>query len=141
MLTPANLFITTIDTLYDVIIEHTIRFVYMFVRQGTPEPHTPEIHFTEPISVVEEETPHTFRTMQEILTAHAQVPTVVQKNTIMYAGNVATPLYQNPTVEFDSQIGIIPYGEMVMMMEPRGRFSRVIWNSLEGWIFRDDLVD
>jgi hypothetical protein len=59
----------------------------------------------------------------------------------MYAGNIQVPVYKNPTIEFDTKIGDIPYGEMVMMLEPRGRFSRVVWNEVEGWVLREDLVD
>jgi hypothetical protein len=59
----------------------------------------------------------------------------------MYADNVRVPVYKNPTIEFDAQIGEIPYGEMVIVLEPKGRFYRIVWNTIEGWVFRDDIAD
>jgi hypothetical protein len=38
-------------------------------------------------------------------------------------------------------IATISYGEMFMVLEPRGRFFRVLWNGKEGWVLREDLVD
>lgn len=63
------------------------------------------------------------------------------KNTIMYADNIRVPVYKNPTIEYDAQIAEIPYGEMIMVLEPRGRFYRIMWNVIEGWVLRDDIAD
>ncbi len=64
-----------------------------------------------------------------------------QKNTVMYAQGIRVPVYANPTIEFDAQIGEIPFGEMIIVLEPRGRFYRIAWNTLEGWVLRDDVAD
>lgn len=63
------------------------------------------------------------------------------KNTIMYADNIRVPVYKNPTIEFDAQIGEIPYGEMIIVLEPKGRFYRIMWNTIEGWALREDIAD
>lgn len=138
-----NSLTTAINTVYDTIIARTVQYIEAFLRSGTQsEMHSEEVLLEEEDSVdVAEDAPHTFKTIQEILSSQVAIQSTATKNTIMYAGAVVVPVYQQPTIEFDSQVGSIPYGEMVMMMEPRGRFSRVVWNSLEGWVLREDLVD
>lgn len=89
-----------------------------------------------------DDSPHTtFKTVNEILHTDAFVQPIIQKNTVMYANTVRVPVYKNPTVEFDAQIGEIPYGEMVIVLEPKGRFYRIMWHTTEGWVFRDDIAD
>lgn len=74
-------------------------------------------------------------------TPTAEVSLFTTKNTIMYADSIHVPVYKNPTIEFDAQIGEIPYGEMIIVLEPKGRFYRIVWNTLEGWVLRDDIAD
>lgn len=92
--------------------------------------------------VVQDDSLHTtFKTVNEILHTNAPAQSIIQKNTVMYANTVRVPVYKNPTVEFDAQIGEIPYGEMVIILEPKGRFYRIMWHTTEGWVFRDDIAD
>jgi hypothetical protein len=65
----------------------------------------------------------------------------IQKNTVMYAQSVRVPVFKNPTIEFDGQIGEVPFGDMVIVLEPRGRFYHIAWNALEGWVLKDDIAD
>ncbi len=139
-------FISVIDIVYDAIVVRTVRFAELLVSSNSEsESHQEVVHeitneHTESEDTLEN-TPRTFKTIQEILSVQVIPQSTATKNTIMYAGTISVPVFGQPTIEFDSQIGEIPYGEMVMMMEPRGRFSRVVWNSLEGWVLREDLVD
>jgi hypothetical protein len=77
--------------------------------------------------------------------ARVEVPAVdevrIQKNTVMYADNVRVPVFKNPTIEFDGQIGEVPFGDMVIVLEPRGRFYRIMWNTVEGWVLKEDIAD
>ena len=50
-------------------------------------------------------------------------------------------MYANPTIAFDSQRARIPYGSLVLVMEPQGRFYRIVWNEYEGWVLKDHLAD
>jgi hypothetical protein len=110
------------------------RFAWNAVEHRKEAVLVPEtIQVTEPFSP-------TFKTVQEILRTDDRAITDTVKNMVMYAGNASVPLYKNPTIEFDTQIAKIPYGEMVMMTEVKGRFCKVAWREAEGWVLRDDLV-
>jgi hypothetical protein len=141
--------ITTIDTLFDTIINFATRLC-LYVVASQPDEELPKetvvtvelpIHTTKVEDTETEPEKQTFKAIADILKVDTYaVPSAVH-NTIMYAGTLSVPLYKNPTVEFDTQIATIPYGEMVMMLEPRGRFFRVIWGTIEGWVVREDLAD
>lgn len=87
---------------------------------------------------VEAEQAPTFQSVAEVLQATGERP---EKNTIMYTGGQNVPLYQQPTVEFDGIIARIPYGAMVMVLEGRGRWSRVAFGNYTGYVLRDELID
>lgn len=82
-----------------------------------------------------EEFPPTFRSTAEVIESPSA------KNTVMYSGSERTPLFRNPTMEFDGVRMYIPYGAMVMVLQSQGRWSRVAYKSLQGWVLRDDLQD
>ncbi len=64
-----------------------------------------------------------------------------EKNVVMYIGGSDTPLYINPTREFDSVLARLPYGAMVMVLGHKGRWTNVAFDTLNGWVLRDDLLD
>jgi len=140
-----SLLMTAIDTAFDSVLRITVGFVTWFRNTYAPAPR----HiYQEPTAVIDdhevaqiEKSPVTFKTVRDILQTETKSLAVAQKNTVMYAQTVAVPIYANPTVEFDTQIGSIPYGELVLMVKPQGRFYQVIWNGIEGWVLRDDLAD
>lgn len=140
--------LTVIDQLYAQIISLSVRLVRAYteaykkqrVTSSEDDQDLSEVHEGDSVRA---ET-NTFRKVQEIL--HEGTMTNAESiihthNTIMYAGTVSVPLFKNPTIEFDTQIGTIPYGDLVMMREPQGRFYRALWNGIEGWVLKDDLVD
>lgn len=94
--------------------------------------------------------PKTFKTIDEVLRSKldskkeavgAPPAQAVVKNMIMYTARQNVPMYTNPTIEFDTKIAAIPYGEMVMMIEVKGRFHKVVWNDIAGWVLKEDVVD
>lgn len=89
----------------------------------------------EPEELEEDTKPSTFRSVVDVIESPAA------KNTVMYTGSERTPLYRRPAMEFDGIIAHIPYGAMVMVLESRGRWSRIVYRSLEGWVLRDELLD
>ncbi|HEU4677747.1 MAG TPA: hypothetical protein VFS75_03475, partial [Candidatus Paceibacterota bacterium] len=113
--------VSVIDTLFDRVVDVSVRVVSLALpRHGTrvttePAYETP----SEEEAELADDGPHTFRSIEEILHTERREPAVAAKNTIMYARSIAVPVFRNPTVEFDSELGVIPYGEMVMMLEPR----------------------
>jgi hypothetical protein len=145
----------TIDVVYQEIITFTVRLVLWFLRTYTGNQSISHYERFEAIpgdvpSTNESpddkalETPQieeSFKSVGEILGAEAHTAPLVEKNTVMYANTVRVPVFKNPTVEWDGVIGEIPYGEMVIVLEPRGRFYRVMWQTTEGWVFRDDIAD
>jgi hypothetical protein len=136
------IFVSVIDTVYEMIISLLMRglraFIPMYEGNITLPHH--EVHDDgEDVEISEEV--HTFKTIQEILKSEVQDTSIGAKNMIMYAGGVSIPVYQNPTIEFDAQIATIPYGEMVMMLEPRGRFLKIVHGTTEGWVLKEDVVD
>lgn len=135
-----------IDTVYEHVIRITVFIVTRFREQMnvTPSLHEEEHEVEEVAMVVSEKELPAFRTVQQVLekTAEEKIThSLVGKNTLVYIAGVSVPVYKNPTMEFDTQIGTIPYGEMAMMLEPRGRFLKIVWNALEGWVLREDVVD
>lgn len=134
-------FYSAVDTLYDAIISFCLHAA-SGIKQSVEVPaFIEELEVFEALSEPEVETEQvSFKSIQDLLRVETLASTDV-KNMVMYAGNVSVPVYKNPTIEFDAQIGCIPYGEMVMMLEPKGRFFRISWNAVEGWVLRDELVD
>lgn len=156
--------LSAIDTLYEAFIQLTLRSLYGlgFTDSKTEMHESPillkgpvviqpqqEIHeevvekvqeeHDEEIALDQEKT--TFKAVSEILKVEDHISVQTHGNTIMYAGSITVPLYKHPTIEFDAQVTSIPYGEMVMMLEPKGRFFHVIWGVHDGWVLREDLVD
>lgn len=131
-------FTATIDTLYDMVMHVSITCVewVMSIFSIRTVESTQSVYNHED-KVVEEITEPSFKAINEIIDAGTRI----QKNTVMYANSIRVPVYKNPTLEFDAQIGEIPYGEMVIVLEPRGRFYRIMWDTTEGWVFRDDIAD
>lgn len=138
-----------IDAVYREVIAISVGFIVWCSKTyfntgetvGAPLEQNSENAINEPEIVLDDSTHTTFKTVNEILHADAPVQSIIQKNTVMYANTVRVPVYKNPTVEFDAQIGEIPYGEMVIVLEPKGRFYRIMWHTTEGWVFRDDIAD
>jgi hypothetical protein len=132
-----------IDRVYEIVIQFSMRFVNVYYKEQDAEVFTLPLETLRETEedVLEDEAPYTFKTIEDILRAEPIVKSDAVKNTLMYARNIDVPVYRNPTIEFDSQVGTIPYGEMVMMLEPKGRFYNVVWNSLQGWVLKEDLAD
>lgn len=93
----------------------------------------------EEIEIESEDAPLTFRSTNEIL--ESTLKGEGTKNTVMYTGSEQTSLFRQPTMEFDSVIGHIPYGSLVMVLESRGRWARIAHKSVQGWALRDELSD
>lgn len=51
------------------------------------------------------------------------------------------PVYEQPVQLFDGVINTLAYGTPVDVLVTSGRWSRVKFNGLSGWILKDDLVD
>ncbi len=88
---------------------------------------------------VEEDT--TFRSMEALLKKNHVEPLTEENNVVMYVGTNEVALYMKPTQEFDTCLGTLRYGDMVMVLEQRGRWANVVCGTLEGWVLREDLVD
>ncbi len=139
-------FTSTIDTVFETIISLCVRSITAVVRAYNPPPQLEVMDIEEDESGLNEvvgdtNTPQTFKSLHKILKDETYAEVSTEKRVVMYANTLAVPVYKNPTVAFDEQIGTIPFGEMVMMLEPRGRFFHVVCNTLEGWVLREDLVD
>lgn len=150
-----NLFLETLDTLYFSIIGLTVRCIraYTNAQEDIKAYVVEDVYDADEVAGIEKDIPKedqeiietpTFKGIYEIL----KTPTSIQnsvvgyvKGTRMYVGNTAVPIYRNPTIAFDTCIRTMPYGEMVTMLEPRGRFYKIIWKEIEGWVLRDDLVE
>ncbi len=85
--------------------------------------------------------PATFRSLDNVMQERVVSPATPARHTVMYVGSTRAPLYQNPTEEFDGALRLITYGQLVMVLEERGRWSRVAALEHEGWMLRDDLMD
>lgn len=141
-----------IDLTYECIMRFSTFVVITTIQKfRAEEPHqlhhsaAHEIKVAEHVeeALVTDDVP-TFRTVEEVLKGGKEEKiseSLMGSHTIVYVASISAPVYKNPTMEFDTRIGTIPYGEMAMMLEPRGRFLKVAWNTLEGWVLREDVVD
>jgi hypothetical protein len=128
--------IPVLDTAYGLILTVTLRAIRSVV----------ELFEDIPVSEV---TRDTFvatpllpgPTSQRLLISPTPAHVFSGKHTVMYAQAHATPLYRDPTIGFDSCITHIPYGDLVLVMEPHGRFCRVIWETYDGWVLKEHLAD
>ncbi len=135
-----NTFAATIDRIYEVVISASVWCVercIAFFSPATPKENVAPTEVASPDSDHESETP-TFKAINEII--ETTTPRI-EKNTVMYAQSVRVPVYKNPTIEYDAQIGEVPYGEMVIVLEPKGRFYHIMWGTTEGWVLREDIAD
>lgn len=70
-----------------------------------------------------------------------QKPRRRQKNTVMYSASIDVPLRSGPRVDTDNTYKLLPYGSMVMVLEFKDEWARVMHGELKGWIHVDDLED
>ena len=130
-----------IDVCFEMIVSFTKRILLLWIDAGVPQPKLHSENDVETQEKNDEMLPHTFRTIQDILKVEKNIDVTEVQNTILYVCEVNVSMYENPTIEFDTQVGVVPYGEAVTMHEARGRFFHVTWNGLTGWVLRDDLAD
>src|SRR3989338_8538431 len=133
-----NLITAVIDDLFKFATSSIFGMSHGLQSKKEPHQNTIEVIATQrPIEIEEEHIAPTFRSTADIL-IESDRPL---KNTVMYVGGTGTPLYRNPTIEFDSIVDRLSYGAMVMVIEVRGRWSKIIHNGSTGWILREDLID
>lgn len=134
---------SSVDIVFDKVLHISVGIVEWFLRLYVPDRTESERDASEGemVTDVSEEVPQTFKTVRDILGTPARVGAIGQKHTVMYAHAPQVSVYKNPTIEFDARVATIPYGEMVLMIEPQGRFFKVVWNEIEGWVLREDLAD
>jgi len=86
----------------------------------------------EPISEVQTE-------VTEVKNNNEKIP--LTRGMVMYTRVSKVPMYKNPTIEFDAKITEIPFGAMVIVGEPKGRFYPVNWKDYSGWVLKDDMAE
>jgi len=137
-----------IDDLYSYTIGTVVRFFILdesfhtALLLDSPKVHIKNEESTEETVNGNETDPAlTFRGMDAILSERAPAYTGTISHSVMYVGSARTPLFMNPTKEFDGVTSELVYGSMAMILEEKGRFARVSIEGKEGWTLRDDLVD
>ena len=133
----------------DDVYAHTVGVVLRFLGFSLTKESAPVIHLPssrgaskpeEVVSMVKETPlPQTFRPLSSVMVERAQNTDL--SRTIAYVASARAPLFGTPTKEFDTVVITLPYGSMVMVLEEKGRFSKVSGNGLTGWVLRDDLAD
>lgn len=79
----------------------------------------------------------TFKSVGEVIGTREEVEDL--SHTVAFVASAESPLFGSPTKEFDTVITHVPYGSMIMVLEEKGRFSKVAKDGLVGWMLRDDL--
>ncbi len=140
-----------IDTVYDHTVGVTLAYVHRIVSSGSETPvlelgsayhddvASKKIEQSESSSTHEIALP-TFRAVSTLLDERSISQSDLTR-TVAYVGSARAPLFATPTKEFDTVITTLPYGAMVMVLEEKGRFSKVAQNGVTGWMLRDDLSD
>ena len=136
-----NLLFAVIDDLYEfaigAIFGGTAGSGITDTKEGT---ETDAIELPEPPEMQEKEIQN-FKKVGELLPPRIEETISEGKNTVMYVGTAGLPLYVHPTEEFDTILVRMSYGTMVMVLEQRGRWSKVVVGELTGWVLREELVD
>lgn len=134
-------FSTVIDRVFDAMLQFSLRCIRAF-KKATTEPALDNVPLEENVEEeIEEVVPYTFKTVQDILKTDTYAPPRAFEHTTYYASTHALSVYENPTIEFDTQVGSIPYGEVLVVHEARGRFFRATGGGCTGWVLRDDCSD
>lgn len=145
-----QVFIMVIDDLYSFALQAFLAPFRLFYREyqhtlediPVMESENIELVSDEHVGVVEEEPISSFKKIEEVIKTHeSSVSIGGEKNTVMYAGGADIPVYKNPTKEFDAVIATLGYGDMVMVLEQKGRWAHIVYKELNGWALREDLVD
>lgn len=144
-----------VDTVYTHTVLRTLSYlegIFDVVSSETPVIHLgpPETrlliegaHETKKVapsgdSVSEkEEGPVTFKRVGSIIQSLTETEDL--SHTVAFIASGSTPLFAAPTKAFDTVVTTLPYGSMVMVMEEKGRFSKVSQNGLVGYVLRDEL--
>lgn len=130
--------IPLIDTAYEIVITASVRLIHGWLSLfAIPPRETTLIDEKESRGEIMRQRKVAYDILERSMPALA----ARGKNTIMYALARKTPLYDGPTIAFDSERATIPYGSLVLVVEPEGRFYRVIWNTHEGWVLKEHLAD
>ncbi len=148
-----NLLLAVIDDLYSFALG---AILHLFKTENTqPLGHFPNLELAPPPRVElllaqgDERIASSFRTIEDVLTRDERHTVTegkkntlsYEKNTVMYVGSTDAALYKQPTQEFDTVLGSLPYGEMVMVLDQKNRFAQISTNGFIGWVLREDLVD
>ena len=132
-----------IDTAYDIAVHSSVRLIRFWLSLF--EPPVTSLYLPKDLEYDEEPTRESSKDLslsERVASGESHTPTLVRgKNTVMYAATKETPLYNGPTIAFDSCKTTIPYGALVLVVEPAGRFYRVIWDTHEGWVLKEHLAD
>lgn len=131
--------IPLIDTAYGIAVDSSVRLIRFWFSLFEPPVNSRYL----PKELVYEEELGMEATDGVYTESRTSTPRALVrgKNTIMYAATKETPLYNGPTIAFDSCKATIPYGALVLVVEPVGRFYRAIWGAHEGWILKEHLAD
>jgi hypothetical protein len=129
---------TYIDVVYDGTIGTVFKTLSRVIADATSDAESKKEVIELPGETLES-APATFRPLSTVLEKRTTEENLT--NSIAYIGSTRVPLFFAPTKEFDTVVTTIPYGTMVMVLEEKGRFSRVMVDEKEGWVLRDDLSD
>ncbi|HEX4799515.1 MAG TPA: hypothetical protein VFV22_03255 [Candidatus Paceibacterota bacterium] len=137
-----------IDMLYEAIIAYSVRVVRAYVYaderssqnavEGRDEYARPTQALPSPIIPV---------TRQVSPPQHHGVSTTRSQDvsfthgTVMYVSTIDTPLFAHATISYDDEIVRIPYGSLLLVGEPQGRFYPVAWKEMRGWVLYEDITE
>ncbi len=135
-----SVFVSAIDSLFNTVITYCARGIILFYETFSVHTSSQDIQKNNQISL---EVPEldSFKSIHTVLHRDRLNDAVMLHEMTYYASVITVSIYENPTIEFDTQIGQIPYGESMHVYEARGRFFRIMWNDISGWVLRDDCVD
>lgn len=64
-----------------------------------------------------------------------------RKNTVMYVSSTYTTLRSEPSILRDTNLGTLTYGTMVMVLEAKDGWAKILRGEDEGWVETSDLAD
>jgi hypothetical protein len=106
---------------------------------------TPDEVDVEAVEAFTEPETESFRSVATVIeernatAAHSAPASVLNTGGRQYL-TAATPLFQNPTKEFDAVLAVLPYGGTVTVLEERSRWTHVKYDGLTGWVERSELT-
>ena len=127
------------------VFEDLLRFALPFLFKSKQESKDPSNKYQSRIKWTEEvhdrHKDESAGTPTDDIGNHTVISIPKSLGTSIYIGVPDTLMYADPIMVFDGVMETLSYGELVTLIENKGRWSRIRRKESEGWVLRDTLEE